>query len=943
MPGPIFFNRNQNDFAFRSWVQQWMATDREEPTAHDRTALYATSVIAHRAGNKRGDAVAGVKLVVQDKAGEPLSETDSLMRLMTRNYRDNMRRSELTLCFWNGNLLYKRRAVSGIPYSLQWVNPNLWQKDLRWEGLIGFRVSRSSMMDGLNVRYIDRSDAVYMHGMDFQSDFEQVAPIEVAFRYAELGVEMAETQVSFMRNRAVPAAIVQPADGSNKPSDQDRDRLQSLLQKMYKGARNAGRTLIQAARFEWIQLQAKFDEVAFEEMYDQSFEAVSIAFDIPIALIRESASNYAQAEVARRDWGHSWLVPRMQWYGEQYTEQLLRDRYIVQRYGTELMVVPDFTDVPMLKEDQAALINNTNAKVVAGYQDLYTAAVDAGVKNADEKLKGFYMWGGVPTPISAIDTLWQQRMGMPAYTPGTLPTDDPSLPARPEDPASGATVGTQAGQQNAGDASALPPVQGDPLCIMIGLGPNPELIDLQRRVKAQYPELAIKWNAPDDFHVTLFYAPAVPPQQAVMLKAALEQMVWDDDMALRIGSLRSFDNLGEYALHFRVGENHSLRELQAGIYTAAQECGIVASTFSAPDAYIPHITIGYATTKPRTIIFNSKLKVDPVDLHMVVGENMVYQHPWAESAEAATVARSWIPDDLYSELKNWRMVVERKGRDYDFVAKVLEGQPVLGFLRDALDGAYDVDAVFELAARGVSENVPLPIFWRRLEEHERDQINRDWRLYRITALRSYTDTRAAFIAELLRLIGDAQKDDISRSKFAGQMRSVLRRYGLQALRDGMNSVGYDPESLSKEETGVFRAWQERQSKYVSHFAAEIFKQGITESEVSIRANMWADVSLEEIRFIGVALGDGESLHEWFLGQGEIDHCEDCPKLDGFVLPIRTWLEKGLTPGSGRTQCKQGCQCGLKPTKKPVTERSLPTLSASRAAGINLLEAYVLPG
>lgn len=930
MPGPLFINHD--NWAVRSWIQQLVATDRDEPTAQDRAALYATSVIAHRAGNKRADAVAGVPLVIKDKTGEPISKTDAMARVLARNYRDNMRRSELTLCFWTGNLLQKRRAYSDLPYSLHWINPILWRRDLGWRGLRGFTIAQSSRAQWVGKHYINREDAVYMHGMDFDNDFAQVAPIEVAFRYAELGVEMAETQVAFQRNRAIPAAIVQPAsDAKNIPSDRDRDRLQSLLQRAFQGARNAGRVLIQASRFEWIQLQSRFDEAGFAEQFEQSFEAVSIAFDIPIALIRESASSYAQAEVARRDWGHSWVVPRMGWYAEQYTEQLLGDAVVARRYGKDLIVEPDFDDVPMLKEDQAAKINNVNAQVTGGYKDLYTAAVETGEKNVPEVLRGKYMWGGVPTPIEAIDTLWQSRQGIPAFAPGALPTEDAALPARPVDPAAGADA---IAQQNVD----LPPVQGKSICVMIGLGPNPELIDLQRRIKAIYPEMAIKWNAPDDFHVTLLYAPAATPMQIASLQTALEQTVWADDMTLRIGSLRSFDNLGEYALHFRVGENSDLRELQGGIYLTAQECGIVASTFSDPAQYIPHITMGYANTKPRTVIFNSKIRVKPLDLQIAVDEEVVYRRAWVEAAAAPS--RSWLPDSVYKELKDWRLVVERKGRGYDFITRALNEYPARHFLLDALNGDYDVDAIFDLAAKGMADNLPPNVLWRRVEDHEQSQVISAWTLCHTTAKRAYSDTRAAFVAELLRLIGDAQKDDISRSKFGGQMRSVLRRYGLQAFRDGMNSVGYDPESLNKEELGVFRAWQERQSKYVAHFGAEIFKQGITENEVSIRANMWADISLEEIRLIGVAMGDGDSLHEWGLGQGEIDHCEDCPKLDGFVLPIRTWLEKGLTPGSGKTKCKQGCLCTLRPTDKPLTERALPSLSARST---NLLELHLVPG
>lgn len=184
----------------------------------------------------------------------------------------------------------------------------------------------------------------------------------------------------------------------------------------------------------------------------------------------------------------------------------------------------------------------------------------------------------------------------------------------------------------------------------------------------------------------------------------------------------------------------------------------------------------------------------------------------------------------------------------------------------------------------------------------------------LPSIKAYADTRKQFVDDMLRIIDAGQKDESTRRKFAAEIRSVLRKYGLQAYRDGMNEVGYDPESLSKKELERFRNWKDEQSGYVTKFGAEVFKMGITPDEVSIRANMWADVSLRGIYLGGITAGNGKQRLEWKLGKVE-RHCPDCLILSGQVHTADEWEAKGIRPGNGATLCKQGCDCDLVTTDK----------------------------
>ena len=86
-------------------------------------------------------------------------------------------------------------------------------------------------------------------------------------------------------------------------------------------------------------------------------------------------------------------------------------------------------------------------------------------------------------------------------------------------------------------------------------------------------------------------------------------------------------------------------------------------------------------------------------------------------------------------------------------------------------------------------------------------------------------------------------------------------------------------------------------------------------QVRHRAMMWADVSLNDARLRGIEVGKPNQMLEWFLGQAE-EHCSHCPRLAGTVLPAKEWRQLKLRPGSGHTECKQGCKCRLGVTNKP---------------------------
>jgi HK97 family phage portal protein len=893
----LFANKQIDEPAIRNYIQQILATDRPEPTSRDKTNLFATSVIAHRAGKKRADAVAAVPQIILDKAGEPLSKTDPLMIALARNYRDNMRRSELTMCFWGSNLLWKRRTYAGMIYNLRWVNPNLWSPDVRMkDGLHGFYITRGyNNSTELPSRYLNLTDAIYMHEIDFDNDFEGVAPIEVAFRHAELGVEMVETQVAFMRNRAIPASIVQPAQETKQPDETSRNQLQTMLQRVYQGAKNQGRTLIQRFRWEWIQLQMRFDEVEFATHFEQSYEAVSIAFDIPVSLIRESASNYAQQREVRLDWAQSWVVPRAEWYAEQYTDQLAQDREIVKRYGTGLVVMPDTTNVAMLKEDEKNKLERINMKVDAGIKTLYEAQVEAGEKKPDERLKDYYWWGGVPVHVSKISEMWQPPpqpvISQDTSTVPALATTTPEL-VTPEP-----------------EKADEPPPNGKSICIMIGLANDAELIDLQNKVKERMSAFPIKWNAPAEFHVTLVYAPAVTDQQIFQLRSALEEVTWVEEMTLPIGSLTSFDNLGEHALHFRLRRSADLEELQLALCDLCVGLGIQVSTYSRPENYKPHITMGYAEQKPPTIIFQSKIKVQPQEFQLGVGDDIVYRRAWTEEGEqpdpetpTPEPAKTFLPDDVFSELK----VAARKGGA--FVPNKLPPSTVT-YIKSLKEMGYEQD-VITAAAKSFTLSV--------------------------LAARSVSATQRDFETEFDTVMEAARHDETTRRQASSKVRSLLNQFVRRAFVDGLVDGGIEDAALNDDDRQIIADLLAGQSTNVSNFLNTLFKgDGISDDQAVYKATQWWGLSVYPAYLSGLERAAADSMFEYRLGKTE-KHCKSCLALDGQKHRYSEFKAANCLPKSRSLICGPGglCDCDLVPSKGRSKGRLDTVPLAAKSMGLD---------
>lgn len=647
------------------------------PTASnsDLDRLYSTSVAIYASANFWGETMSLVRWKLLDQNKQEVNAAHPLARALRHNMPDILHRSMISEKFRGYNLLYKERnAFSNQVSHLRWMNFNMYQLDEDFmTGLRGFRIMQSGInYEPIEVSYIPRDDSVYWNLIDLRDDFDGVSAAEVAFMWAGVDTEAGTTMLAYFQNMAIPALFIQPAaDGAIKPDAREADNLRTVFRKIVRGAMNFGRTIISPARWEIQQVQSKMEDLKMGELVATAREGVRIAMDVPKFVISSEGGSYAEAYEERRQWLNLSFVPRAHKIGSYLQDQLI----VPEQPGWT--VEPDFSKVPGMKEEAERLTTTITAQVNSVTRDLFSAQEELGIEPA-EALKGIYIVQGVPVPLADIPTFYakmQAQGGLGGAMPaapgfgggapaGAIPTGDNAQGAAPASP-----VG-----------SASKEVQTKSAAIMLGIGAHPDLIGLQNQVKQLTPGQAVEWNAPDSFHVTLASFPALDDPQLAMLQAYVAGLDIQP-MPLRIGSLGTFDNLGSYAIRFMIRQPGALETLKEQVCAFCAANNIPLGHHYQPGVkYQPHITMGYSDVNPGRLTYHTTLAVQPQSVQFGVDDTIAYERPLnAPSAKSDhdhdhahdEPEELWLDDLEFKELKNWRVLMARKGIDYAFQTNVL--------------------------------------------------------------------------------------------------------------------------------------------------------------------------------------------------------------------------------------------------------------------------------
>jgi RNA 2',3'-cyclic 3'-phosphodiesterase len=104
---------------------------------------------------------------------------------------------------------------------------------------------------------------------------------------------------------------------------------------------------------------------------------------------------------------------------------------------------------------------------------------------------------------------------------------------------------------------------------------------------------ALRWTAPDSWHITLQFLGNASPEQLQCLTAGLAE-VRSAPVAVQIGDLGAFDRTGVFFADVAVSAG--LAALQVRVVAATGQCGFVAET----RPFHPHITLARKTGNKKT-------------------------------------------------------------------------------------------------------------------------------------------------------------------------------------------------------------------------------------------------------------------------------------------------------------------------------------------------------
>lgn len=226
-------------------------------------------------------------------------------------------------------------------------------------------------------------------------------------------------------------------------------------------------------------------------------------------------------------------------------------------------------------------------------------------------------------------------------------------------------------------------------------------------------------------------------------------------------------------------------------------------------------------------------------------------------------------------------------------------------VKDALDQAptaNDVDVQPELPVIGEDNTAGTGAAQPDVRVNVDDEVQ----------AKAYVVTESAFVQDVRDLLRSAIQPDnpyLDKRGFGVTMRSLLKRYGEQAYKDGMAQGGVYVDALDPEDYNDYMAVFMEQSQYISGFANDTYSDKISGGNLDTRAYMWGK-SLQSFLDRGTMAANQNAMYAWKRSPVS-DSCADCIRLDGQVHRIRNWTKSGWLPRGNKILCKgYNCSCQL---------------------------------
>lgn len=826
---------------------------------------------------------------------------------------------------------YRLVNTEGGVTGVRWLNPLYTKPNIQRGKIVDFRYSAE---DGYFT--LPESGMAYnIYHRNTREDLLGWPPVLSALDGVNIERNEKRAVMAYFRNGMNPGGAMSPKGDGIHLSEMEIRKMETRFQQIYGGVDNMFRWLITPTEFTY----TNFDQPDLQKNWSIIKEArleVMMSVGVPVELAGDpSGTKYENADKVMQNWLRVNGKAEATSVAAYITDGMLRyfEPNAAVYFGYDFTDI-DRQDAPLTQSDFTSGIIPINiAQAQRGYE-------------VDEGLKDIYDWGGKPIHRDVLIQISRDPSAFSAVTPTPLTLHTPGQPALPAPPTIQALPENTPSEPQKGATS---------LCVLLDLANHPDLMDLQKRLKTLYPDPAVKWNDPADFHITLVYAPAVDDGQIADVLDALPTLS-ADGLSLNVGSLMCFDNVGEHALHFRITRNSALLDLQGALYDACDINGVQMSGYSLPERYTPHVTMGYLPEKIGRITFHGKVSVQPRGLICSVERGGAYEtvYPVAENdAESDTEAvikndtqnvsldqarddvkndtknvtaidgnhthdlpvmtRDYSPEKALAELKAWQNFASRGKSKRAFVFDMLKGDPA--------------DYITGRLAAGDAPNVILKALTPRFDGS------------RLKAFQAATEDIFTYLLggssdEIVKSIDSLESD------FSGRFNSMLKDFRNSNPRDpgkasailqflnqnfirsayieGMAAGGVEDDPDNEDNVAI-RSLVSDANSYVSGFVDTLYGAGISDAQAALKAGQWWRGSIMPAYNAGLLSANGNLMME-FGGEDGDEICSTCQKLKGQRHRFKHWKARNLdVPHIGQaTECG-GWKCLHKLI--PVTGRA----------------------
>lgn len=719
----------------------------------------------------------------------------------------------------------------GFHAGLRWLNPQAVEPVIRYGAITGFEYSTAG-----DYRRLLPHELVFDKVDGLNDDLRGQSKIAVALDAINVDREIKRYTLDTLLKDMRMAGILTGRQGSGV----SQTELDAALAKLKE--QKDSRLIALAAQLEYQKVQQEIDGSQLQ-LSEDARRRIAAALGVPMSIAGAwDSATYQSAPEQKRFYYESVIFRECERHARVMNEVVMP--YFDTSGRFEFYY--DTDSVTSLLEDKATKTVMVNSRVQSGTMTINQAREALG----DEPLDG----GDVLLIPSGYSLMPLALLAQP-------PTAAPMA-------ANAAVVS----EPLAGLKSA---------CLMLKLGAQPDLLALQNRVKQLLADSDVTWNAPDDFHITLVYVPSLSMAQLAALQTALAAVELPE-LNLRVGSLRTFDNLGEYAVHFQIRRNADLLDWQETLYDLFESVGLPLSAYSKPDAYKPHITVGYAKTKPRAVVFDGKLTVTPQVLELWHGDDVVWRRGAGDEPADGSGEPASIHEAALEELMAWQKKIRNKSVDVPFKTYLI---------RDEV-----ADAVrFGLSQASDDREAVKAVFARARE---------------LLSVKAIQATRIDFEDAFTDTWKEALAGSLTRRRWSTIVRALISQSCNKAYRDGLADGGVDDEPDEAEQDAI-AAHIRAQSEYVTGLAERLYKDEtqFSPEAAESRAEMWWNKSVEPMYTAGLVSAAGNSMHEWVVGDSE--HCSDCIRLNGQRHRLKDFYRRNLIPKSDLLECGGfNCACSL---------------------------------